>query len=62
MVVVTRGITLDDSVFSLVDKVLDPQDGSFYIYCFRCKSEACECTEAVRQFRKDAHVDTDKKD
>lgn len=55
---VETGLTLDDSIFSLVDRCFDPNEQVFYFFCFRCKSEECNCCTAVKQFRKDAFLDS----
>jgi hypothetical protein len=49
--------SLDDAVISIVAKVLNPKDGSFYLYCKMCKSEDCACTEDVRAFRRGICLD-----
>jgi hypothetical protein len=53
---------LDNHDFTIVHKVLNPKDGSFYLYCRMCKSEDCDCTEAARAFRRSIYLDTDTKD
>lgn len=54
--------TLDDATFSLVDRCFDSRRAEFFLFCFRHRSESCFCTDAVKQFRIDAFLDTDKKD
>ena len=53
------GYTLDDSVFSLVDRCWDTKCAEFFLFCFRHRSEACDCCEAVKAYRKSCFLDTD---
>jgi hypothetical protein len=63
LVVVARSLNpattnmLDDATFAIVRKVLNPKDGSFYLFCRMCLSEDCDCTEAVRTFRRSLFLD-----
>ena len=56
------GYTLDDAKWTQVDRWYDHHAGEFVFFCFLHKCETCDCVAAVRQYRKDALLDTDKKD
>jgi hypothetical protein len=43
-----EGETLDDSSFTLVDRVFDSQDEKFFFWCNTHRQIECHCIEAVR--------------
>ena len=47
---------------ALVYMVWNEAYGELHLYCYYHKSAGCQCVAAVEQVRKDAHIDSDRKD
>jgi hypothetical protein len=61
LVTMWEAATLDDSSFSIVERIFDSNDAAFFFWCSRHRDTKCHCIETVKQFRIDCHLDTPEK-